>query len=77
VIDWAFSALGVERLEWAAEAGNVASRAVALRLGFVMEGTQRARIVHRGTRRDAWVAALLPTDLGKPMKTPYLPAAEG
>lgn len=76
VIDWAFTALGVERLEWAAEAGNVASRAVALRLGFVMEGTQRARIVHRGTRRDAWVATLLPTDLGMPLKTPYLPAVD-
>ena len=76
VIDWAFTALGVERLEWAAEAGNVASRAVALRLGFVMEGTQRARMVHRGTRRDAWVGSLLPTDVGMPLETPYLPAAE-
>jgi RimJ/RimL family protein N-acetyltransferase len=76
VIDWAFSELEVERLEWVAEAGNVASRAVALRLGFVMEGTQRARIVQRGTRRDAWVATLLPTDLGRQMETPYLPAGD-
>lgn len=75
VIDWAFSALKAERLEWVAEVGNVASRAVALRLGFVMEGTQRARVVQRGTRRDAWVATLLPTDLGRQMETPYLPAA--
>ncbi|NLU76713.1 GNAT family N-acetyltransferase [Streptomyces sp. HNM0575] len=74
VIDWAFSTLKAERLEWVAEAGNEASRRVAWRLGFVMEGTQRAKIVHRGTRRDAWVATLLPIDLGREMDTPYLPA---
>jgi RimJ/RimL family protein N-acetyltransferase len=74
VVDWAFSALGVERLEWVAEVGNAASRAVAGRLGFVMEGIQRARIVHRGTRRDAWVAALLPPDWGLTMESPYLPS---
>lgn len=74
VAGWAFGVLGAERLEWVAEVGNVGSRAVALRLGFVMEGTQRARIVHRGVRRDAWVAALLPSDWERPMQTPYLPA---
>jgi RimJ/RimL family protein N-acetyltransferase len=74
VTDWAFRTLGAERLEWVAEVGNAGSRAVAERLGFVMEGIQRARIVHRGTRRDAWVAALLPGDRGLTMETPYLPA---
>jgi len=74
VIDWAFAELGAERLEWYAEAGNTASRAVALRLGFVMEGTLRARIPFRGTRRDAWVASLLPSDWGRPSGAPYLPA---
>ncbi|MFC4497718.1 GNAT family N-acetyltransferase [Streptomyces ovatisporus] len=71
---WAFTALGTERLEWVAEVGNEGSRQVARRLGFVMEGTQRARIVHRGTRRDAWIAALLPSDLGLGAEKPYLPA---
>ncbi|GAB2783941.1 GNAT family N-acetyltransferase [Streptomyces daliensis] len=75
VIDWAFAGLGVERLEWVAQVGNEGSLAVALRLGFVLEGVQRARIAHRGTRRDARVAALLPTDWGRPLRTPYLPAA--
>jgi RimJ/RimL family protein N-acetyltransferase len=74
VIGWAFADLGVERLEWVATVGNVASRAVAERLGFVMEGTQRGKIVHRGVRRDAWAAALLPTDWGRDLATPYLPA---
>ncbi|MBB1253787.1 GNAT family N-acetyltransferase [Streptomyces sp. OF3] len=71
---WTFTALGVERLEWYAEVGNEASRAVALKAGFTMEGVLRSRLAHRGTRRDAWGAALLPADLGLPTATPYLPA---
>ncbi|MFR9673911.1 GNAT family N-acetyltransferase [Streptomyces sp. TR06-5] len=74
VIRWAFEDLGVERLEWVATAGNTASRAVAEKLGFVMEGLQRAKIVHRGVRRDAWHGALLPTDWDRSLHTPYLPA---
>ncbi|WP_030890762.1 GNAT family N-acetyltransferase [Streptomyces sp. NRRL S-1868] len=74
VADWAFSALGVERLEWVAQVENAGSRAVARSIGFVEEGIQRARIVHRGTRRDALVAALLPSDLDHPSGTPYLPS---
>ncbi|MEU7317689.1 GNAT family protein [Streptomyces sp. NPDC007083] len=74
VVDWAFTALGVERLEWLAHVENTGSRAVAQRLGFVEEGVARARIVHRGTRRDARVAALLPSDLGHSQPTPYLPS---
>lgn len=74
VIGWAFADLGVERLEWVATAGNEGSRAVAEKLGFVLEGLQRGGIVHRGVRRDAWIGALLPTDWGRDMETPYLPA---
>lgn len=73
---WAFTDLGVERLEWCADAGNVGSRAVALKVGFRMEGTRRSHIPHNGTRRDAWCAALLPSDLGIPSATPYLPYQE-
>jgi len=72
---WAFESLGAERIEWYAEAGNEASRAVALRIGFVMEGLIRAKIVHEGTRRDAWSGSLLPSDWGRPSATPYLPYA--
>jgi len=74
VIGWAFDGLGVERLDWVAEAGNVPSRAVAQRLGFTMEGTLRGKIVHRGTRRDAWIGSLLPSDWRRTSATPYLPA---
>lgn len=81
VLSWAFRDLGVERMEWLAEAGNDGSWAVARRLGFLREGTLRAKLVHDGTRRDAWIGSLLPSDLageeprpaGAPDRTPYLP----
>ncbi|SPE52826.1 putative ribosomal N-acetyltransferase YdaF [Streptomyces netropsis] len=76
VIRWAFEELGVERLEWYAEAGNEGSRGVALKTGFTMEGTMRSKIVYNGTRRDAWVGSLLPSDLGLPSQAPYLPFPE-
>ncbi|WP_093493690.1 GNAT family N-acetyltransferase [Streptomyces sp. 2112.3] len=63
VVRWGFDDLGVERLEWHAEAGNEGSRAVARKLGFHMEGTLRAKTVHGGTRRDVWIGSLLPSDL--------------
>lgn len=60
---WAFEALGIERMEWVAEVGNVGSRRAAEKAGFTIEGTLRARIVHRdGTRADAWIGSLLPSD---------------
>ncbi|MEV7471575.1 GNAT family N-acetyltransferase [Streptomyces kronopolitis] len=62
VLRWAFRDLGVERLEWHAEAGNEGSRAVARRLGFHMEGTLRAQLVREGIRRDVWIGSLLPSD---------------
>ncbi|MCX4676830.1 GNAT family N-acetyltransferase [Streptomyces sp. NBC_01433] len=71
---WAFTSLAAERLEWRAEVGNVASRATALRAGFHLEGEQRSALLNKGVRRDAWIAALLPCDLGLPGAHPYLPA---
>lgn len=85
VARWAFADLGVERMEWLAEAGNEGSWAVARKVGFRMEGTLRAKLVHEGTRRDVWIGSLLPSDLptegGRagtaripaPDATPYLP----
>ncbi|MBM4795606.1 GNAT family N-acetyltransferase [Streptomyces sioyaensis] len=85
VLRWAFGDLGVERMEWLAEAGNEGSRAVARRLGFRMEGTLRAKLPREGTRRDVWIGSLLPSDLpgahgpsgaagtGVPESSPYLP----
>lgn len=70
---WAFTALGADRLEWRAEVGNLASRAVALRAGFRLEGDQRSGLLNKGVRRDAWSGALLPSDLELPGTHPYLP----
>ncbi|MET8420498.1 GNAT family N-acetyltransferase [Streptomyces sp. NPDC005134] len=71
---WTFTSLGGDRLEWRAEVGNEPSRAVARRAGFRMEGDQRSGLLNKGVRRDTWVGALLPSDLGLPGAHPYLPA---
>ncbi|MFE2584503.1 GNAT family N-acetyltransferase [Streptomyces sp. NPDC059378] len=71
---WAFTRLAVDRVEWRAEVGNHASRAVAEKTGFTIEGTLRSAINNKGVRRDCWVGSLLPSDLGLPSTAPYLPA---
>jgi RimJ/RimL family protein N-acetyltransferase len=63
VCRWGFRNLGLGRIEWWANTGNVASRRVAEKVGFTMEGTVRARLLHRGVRVDGWGAGLLPGDL--------------
>jgi RimJ/RimL family protein N-acetyltransferase len=59
---WAFPELGLTLIEWRCETGNVASRRVAEKAGFLIEATLRARLVHRGHRVDAWVGSLLNPD---------------
>ncbi|ARP74112.1 N-acetyltransferase [Streptomyces pluripotens] len=71
---WVFTKAGVDRVEWRAEVGNLASRAVAERAGFTIEGTLRSGMSNKGVRRDCWVGSLLPSDLGLPSTAPYLPA---
>ncbi|NDZ80280.1 GNAT family N-acetyltransferase [Streptomyces sp. SID10853] len=71
---WSLAKLGVERLEWRAEVGNTGSRAVAEKAGFRIEGTLRADLLNKGTRRDAWLGAILPSDLGLSTEHAYLPA---
>lgn len=63
VCSWGFAELGLRRVEWLAQVGNTASRRVAERAGFVMEGVARARLDARGRQVDSWVAALLPDDV--------------
>lgn len=61
---WGFGTLGLARIEWRANVGNNASRRAAEKAGFVVEGTARGGVQHRGERVDVWVGALLPGDLG-------------
>jgi len=56
---WGFTVLGLQLIEWRAEVGNLASRRVAEKTGFLIEATLRQRLVHRGQRVDAWVGSLL------------------
>jgi RimJ/RimL family protein N-acetyltransferase len=60
---WGFDELGLGRIEWWANVGNYASRRVAEKAGFTMEGTVRARLLHRGVRVDGWGAGLLPGEI--------------
>jgi [ribosomal protein S5]-alanine N-acetyltransferase len=61
---FAFSELGVERLEAYIEPDNVASRRVVESLGFSEEGVARAReLTVYGERRDMVVYSLLPCEL--------------
>ncbi|MDQ8706959.1 GNAT family protein [Streptomyces sp. LHD-70] len=57
--DWGFAALRAHRLEWWAMVGNTASRALAEKLGFVLEGTLRSRSLVHGEPHDWWVGGLL------------------
>src|SRR5579863_975308 len=63
VCGWAVATLGLELIEWRCEAGNTGSRRVAEKAGFLIEATLRKRLVHRGTRVDAWVGSLLGSEL--------------
>lgn len=61
---WAFEGLGLARIEWQAQVGNEASRRLAERVGFTMEGLCRRRLAMRnGQRADAWIGGLLPGEL--------------
>ncbi|HEX8630357.1 MAG TPA: GNAT family N-acetyltransferase [Catenuloplanes sp.] len=62
VAGWGFAALGLTRIEWRAHVGNTASRRVAEKAGFTVEGIARAGLAHHGQRRDVWVAARLADD---------------
>lgn len=63
VCRWGFEALGLARIEWYAVVGNIASRRVAERVGFSVEGTLRSRLdIGDGARHDAWVGSLLRSD---------------
>jgi len=75
VLAWGFGLPGIEVVYWRAHVGNWASRRVAGRCGFRMEGTVRGLLEQRGERRDAWIGSLR---RGQPLTgQPDGPAAQG
>jgi RimJ/RimL family protein N-acetyltransferase len=74
VIDWGFSDAGpaLQRIEWRAVAGNIASARAARRLGFRFEGVLRGALVNSSGRDDGWIAGLLPHDERAPQPWPVL-----
>ncbi len=65
--------LGLQRIEWHAYAGNVASAGVARRVGFRFEGVLRLGAMGRRAREDDWVAGILSTDSRGPQPWVILP----
>jgi RimJ/RimL family protein N-acetyltransferase len=63
ICGYGFERLALGRIVWRAHVGNDASRRVAEKVGFVIEGVQRDSCEQRGRRLDGWVATLLPGDL--------------
>lgn len=67
---WGWATLAAHRLEWWAMVGNSASRALAEKLGFQLEGTLRRRGIESGQPRDWWVGGLLRQEPGPPRSAP-------
>jgi RimJ/RimL family protein N-acetyltransferase len=59
IIDWAVHTRGAHRVEWHVKAGNVASIAVARRLGMTRDGVLREAVLHRGERFDLEIWSVL------------------
>jgi RimJ/RimL family protein N-acetyltransferase len=63
---WAFSELGLERLQLSIRPDNVASRRVAEKAGYAYEGTLRSIKLIRGRRVDAGLYSLLRDEPSSP-----------
>jgi RimJ/RimL family protein N-acetyltransferase len=61
--EWAFSKLGMERLELLISVDNEGSKRVAARCGYVREGVLRSRHFKGDLREDTELWSLLPGDL--------------
>jgi RimJ/RimL family protein N-acetyltransferase len=60
---WAFTELGLARLELTCSPDNEASQHVAERCGFSREGLLRSHVPFKGARRDSVIYSLLPGEL--------------
>jgi ribosomal-protein-serine acetyltransferase len=62
VLDWAFKVRGLSRVQWGTNPTNVASIAVARRLGMTREGVLRSAWQVGGVRRDNEIWSMLRED---------------
>jgi RimJ/RimL family protein N-acetyltransferase len=62
VLSWGIEELNLEGFHWCAHVGNTASRRVAERCGFRVEGTVRGLLAQRGKRVDGWIGSLARED---------------
>ena len=60
--EWAFSELGMERLELLISVENEGSKRVAVRCGYVREGVLRSRHLKGDLREDTEIWSRLPSD---------------
>lgn len=59
LVDWAFTTLGVNRVQAETDTRNHASARILEKLGFTLEGTLREDCVVNGVVSDSWVFGLL------------------
>lgn len=69
LLEWGFADQGLRTVLWRAHVGNWASRKLAWRLGFTIEGTVRQWSPQRGELRDVWSGTLLSHDPREPRTT--------
>jgi RimJ/RimL family protein N-acetyltransferase len=73
LLRWGFEERGLETVIWWANRGNWASRKLAWKLGFAIEGAPRHWLPQRGVLLDSWVGTLLAGDPRHPA-TPWYDA---
>jgi RimJ/RimL family protein N-acetyltransferase len=66
LLEWGFTQQGVQTVVWRANVGNWASRKLAWRLGFSLDGVLRHSQVSRGELVDAWIGTLLADEPREP-----------
>lgn len=73
LLEWGFAERGLSTIAWWAHRGNWASRKLAWRVGFRVEGDVRRWSAQRGELIDSWVGTLLVDDVREPA-APWLTA---
>lgn len=71
LLRWGFEDLGARMVVWWANKGNWASRKLAWRLGFTVDGTVRSWLPQRGELLDGWVGTLLRDEPVQPRSAWY------